>query len=159
MNANEVVMRLKAFEPSTPVWIAVPAGQGGGGPNKLLPIVRMGHHGLLEDHVSDHPQAGLELFTPPWNASASPPGRVVTTSEIIERINMHHDETNIRIAVPMTDYHRILHIETVGFGKEATPDGDVLPVELITEGWESLAPIIRHDTVDMAALLEAAPRT
>jgi hypothetical protein len=153
----------------------VPIGPGGGPPEVFLPIVRMGHHGLPPDVVSDDPQHGLELFTVPWHtledthvdaagvqhkrapAYIGPP---VTAGEIIARIQAHHDQTHIRVAVPCVEgtvhslspnpadkpHHRILYFEDIGFAQGSVPSpGGVLPVSLITEGWESLAGNIRVD--------------
>jgi hypothetical protein len=144
MNAVEVLLRLRAFGPNTPVLVSVPTSAG----NRLLPVLSVHHHGLDPDEI-DEERGGVELFTPAWGEGGGPPFSSNSVHEIVSRLERYREETHVRIAVPVRDHpggahHRILHIDLVGFGGSAGTEG-VLPIELVTENWESLAQIIRMD--------------
>ena len=158
MNRDEVELRLKAFAPETLLQVSVPSTTG---ENRRLPILRLGHHGAAPDVVSEEPHVGLELFTPAWSQTdemmqlQAAGARPVTIGEVLARLARHHDQTHIRIAVPLEGpppHHRILHIDTIGFAQNAKAVDGRLPIELITELWDSLATIIRMDDVDMEQL-------
>src|SRR5438309_1348753 len=145
MNADEVLLRLRAFAPNTPAMVAVPTNEG----NRLLPIISVHHHGMDPDEI-DHDRGGVEMFTPRWDDPPQPPFATATVNEVISRLEKHHEDAHVRIGVPLPDHpggahHRILHVELVGFGKEPADESGRLPIELVTETWESLAQIIRMD--------------
>ena len=145
MNADEILMRLKMFSPDMSVRVAVPVS---GGNNKVLSILAVHHHGLDKD-VVDHDRGGVEIFTSAWE-TVSDSSETVTVKDIVARLEKHHDDAHVRVGVPWDpdptirdrDHHGILMIETVGFAKAALV-GDRVPIELITEPWDSLSMIVR----------------
>lgn len=151
MNADEVLLRLKAFALDMRVLVAVPTATG----NRLLPIVAVHHHGLDPDAI-DHERGGVEIFTTPWDDPPQPPYATVMIQEIISRIAQHREDTHVRIGVPVPHHeggahHRILHVDLVGFGSEPSTDGK-LSIELVTEHWDALAQIIRMDAAPEATV-------
>jgi|SRR5215469_13637099 len=135
MNASEMLPRLRAFAPDSPLEVAVPVAGGG---SRVLPIVAI-HHSGYDPSVVDHDRGGLEMFTPAWDAPAPHPTGI-GIGEIVARLEQHKDDAHVRVAVPIDGVHpyRALYPKTVGFAVEAKVTGGKLPVQIITEPWEGL---------------------
>jgi hypothetical protein len=145
MNAAEILIRLKAFAPDTPVSVAVPLGPGGGDGHKLLPILDVYHHGLAPGIV-ELERGGVEIFTSGWDEPANVAS--ATVKDLIHKLSAHPDEAHVRVAIGNGDHHRVMTVDTVGFAAGAVPINGRLPLQLFVEPWDSLTMVVRSLTTD-----------
>lgn len=87
----------------------------------------------------------VELFTEPWPGGADGPSGTAGEIAALLRSPALHDDAVVRVATPTSaDYHRCLDVVLIGFGADNDVVGEPV-VEITTERWDSMAPVIRHN--------------
>ncbi len=142
MNADNMLMRLTMFAQTSAVLVAVPLSPDTGGGYRLLPITAVHHHDLAPE-VVDHERA-VEIFTGPWDESATETPQVTATlADICKRLALHHDDAHVRVGIPNGDHHRMMAVEMVGFAGDGVLVAGKMPVQLIVEPWDGPSHVIR----------------
>ena len=157
MLVKDQAKRLGRFPPASSLRAVVMDGAN----RHVLRIMGAGHHNPPPDLAADgsvsvsvetegvmlqqtefHP---VELFTEPWPGGIVGPNVTVGEITALLESTAHHSNALIRVAVPVAgNYHRCLDIDLIGFGAENDAAGEPV-VEITTERWDSMAPVIRQD--------------
>jgi hypothetical protein len=121
----------------------IPDGPG----SRSEKLALVGHHNRDAGDIDN--EQPVEIFTDPEG------GRDVkdmTAAQLSETLAKFPETSLVRVAVLMPKegaddpgHHRILDIETIGFGTENAAGSDMPPVELQCERWDNLSIVIRRN--------------
>jgi hypothetical protein len=121
----------------------IPDGPG----SRSEKLALVGHHNRAESDIDE--EQPVEIFTDPEGGRDV---RDMSVSQLVSTLSKFPDTSLVRVAVqiPKEDaddpgHHRILDIETIGFGTEVSSGSDMPPVELQCERWDNLSIVIRRN--------------